>query len=565
MNNQGNGGIYSKFQQRLRKIRLSRSRKYVSNQDFIQDKVQEMKEIIHRDQEPSNRENVFKAIPEQRVVKEDNFSQVVEKIRSTAKDRNYGSKKVGVDTSKKDSKVEIKNIQVDDLNKHSISKEKVIQSREDEKKVLVKPSLEEYPQKHFVSSKTETELSNMESKEQRQVSQKKNKLIDNEPVVGFRKHKKVIYAPSKKEEQNANVFKKEELLNIKGAEILDKLKGSFEDKLDELDVLESELYFLKKDQDEELVLKKVKEIKNKVNSLIEQINGMIEQYNLYAKNYYIDHVVGIDDKVLVDDIIDYREMLDSFSEEKKFVKEYKHLDEFKALYSKLKNVRDETNQIVKDNDLKIEKFGIRDKKYDEIKVGIVAVEKMNKDCSLEIERQNEYFSNLMEKINYIDRHEYMDYHLRGIGELISQTFRYMGLMMVSPLAGLLPGIGMQAIMTRRMIGNIYRNMRIEEVNHVYYEGIDYDSELNHHLCDVDYTSALLDDTLRDIGRLKSDFMLQYDSKIPGYEDTLKKIEKMEDRIYHNQNKVDIIKKKLQVSKKINDDKMMRIRRLNQGQ
>ena len=40
MSNQGNGGILSKFQQRLRKIRLSRNKKYQQNQKYINEKVE---------------------------------------------------------------------------------------------------------------------------------------------------------------------------------------------------------------------------------------------------------------------------------------------------------------------------------------------------------------------------------------------------------------------------------------------------------------------------------------------------------------------------------------------
>ena len=97
-----------------------------------------------------------------------------------------------------------------------------------------------------------------------------------------------------------------------------------------------------------------------------------------------------------------------------------------------------------------------------------------------------------------------------------------------------------------------------------YETIDYDSEISKKITDVDYTSLLLDDTLRDLERLKEDFMMQYDSRIPGYEDTLKKFGQFEKNIMRNQHRVEIIKKNLQVSKKINCDKLIKVREMNEN-
>ena len=54
----------------------------------------------------------------------------------------------------------------------------------------------------------------------------------------------------------------------------------------------------------------------------------------------------------------------------------------------------------------------------------------------------------------------------------------------------------------------------------------------------------------------------YNSNIPGYEDTLKNIEKIENKLLHNQNKVFIIKNNLRRSKKLNEDKMIKVRELN---
>ena len=139
----------------------------------------------------------------------------------------------------------------------------------------------------------------------------------------------------------------------------------------------------------------------------------------------------------------------------------------------------------------------------------------------------------------------------------------MGLMLLFPLTGMLPGIAMQTLATKKMVGNAYRKLHLEEEKHVRYDAINYDSELNHHLVSIGYTEDLLDDTLKDVKRLKEDFISIYNSNIPGYEDTLKNIEKIENKLLHNQNKVFIIKNNLRKRKKLNEDKMIKVRELNQ--
>ena len=104
---------------------------------------------------------------------------------------------------------------------------------------------------------------------------------------------------------------------------------------------------------------------------------------------------------------------------------------------------------------------------------------------------------------------------------------------------------------------------MEEVNHIHYKAIDYDSELSHKLIDVNYTSSIIDDTLKDIERLRDDFMLQYNSNIPGYEDTLKKIDKIHHNIVRSQNRVFKIRERLRKSKKLNEQKMVRVKELNE--
>jgi len=478
-NDTGNtGSIFSRFRERLRKIKLFRSRKR-KNEKFIKETVEEIRKVFREEgvvlqktrvSEESNvqvEKEKFKKNEKVQVRDESTF-KVLDEIKETASERQYKVPRVGGNYSEE---IENKKIQEENRNK---SQEKVQNLVEHQNEIK-----ESFDQRKNTLS-TGEKIQNSEEKNIDKKNSYEKSSIPIRKKYGYQEKYQTIG-------ENVSLMsdeEKKETLNKLGKEIITQIKENFLEKLDELEVLESELYFIKKDQDNELELKKVKEIKKRIQELIVEVNEIIEQYNLYHDNYYIDNVIGLDDAGLVEDMIDYRTMVESYEEEKKIVREFKLLDEFKGLYRNLVHIKGEAEQIIESNEKKIEEFDIRDQKYDKIKLEAVNVEEMNKKCSLEIERQNHYFKELMKDINRINREEYMTYHLRGVGNLIGQSLRYMGLMLVSPFNGLIPGIAASTLATRRMIGNIYHNMRFEEVRHVHYDAVNYEFELNHHLTNI---------------------------------------------------------------------------------
>lgn len=536
-NSGNNGGIFSKFQERLKKIRISRSKKKKLQDEFVKEKVQEIKKEIRSDntvyrkhivgigerrKKKISKSNVkvSKQVKSKSVENANNVDKVIADIRITKNDRNYPKKKVGNNINNNQKVVNV----IESNNKLKEVKNKV------SKDIKLKDKIQE--------------------------------VRDNKPQLP---KKKVGATYSYNNHNNIKELKsheKEALIKSMGADIVEKIKSGFEDRLDELAVIESELFLISQKQDETIELNKIKELKKRINGLIKEINIVIDEYNLYKSNFYIDNVVGLNDNVLVDNIISYRGLLDSLAGEKKFIKEYKALEEFKALRSSLEDIKHKTEIIKEENEEKIEKFDIRDKKYDNIKLKMARVKEVNNECNKEIAKQNKYFASIISKVSKIDKEEYITYHMKGIGSLVGQSLKYMGLMMVSPFAGLIPSIAIQTMATKKMIGNIYQQLHPEEVKHVRYSAINYERELNSHLTDINYTENLLYDTLSDVKRLKEDFLFIYNSRLPGYEDTLKNIVKIENMIIHNQNRVDMVKKNLKKSKKLNDKKLTLVKKLN---
>ena len=345
--------------------------------------------------------------------------------------------------------------------------------------------------------------------------------------------------------------------------IIKRIRRDFDKKLAELDVLESELYFLDKDNDIAVDLDRVKEIKKKINDIIGKINNIIEQYNIYNNSYELENVIDIDDDSLVNDIINFKGLVNSY-DRSRLSNDYKLLDEYRDLYSKLDYISGIVDNINIKNVDKISSISDRDSKYKNINKDMGYVSDSISKCDMEIKRHNEYLAKVMAKVGDIDSREYTEYKVRGINELISQSFKYLGLLMISPFKGLVPSIMVDTLITRKMIKNIYDNMYIDKINRVEYMAYDYEREINSRLWDIDYTFGVIDDTINMVDRLKSDFGYIYDSRVKGYDDTLRKLDSISDRVLNNRYRMELVKNKLMASKRINDDKLKKVKVLNES-
>ena len=447
-----NSGWYSKFQERLKRMVRNRAKKKRKKEEeqkeFINETVKEIREIRHNEPIVRTGGKKYKLF-ENEIFKKNNKVKVQNndkrKLEGSLKEKNILGIKVKVNGT-------------------------VVNKNNNE--------VFEYTPKK-VGKRTEEKEYSYKYKEE-----KENKKNIDYTYVGSRQR---YFVKDKGIVAKKNNIDKEKIDEL-GAELIIKIRTSLNDKLDKLDILESELYLLSDKQDNVLEIKKIREIKVKIDELIEEINKMIKNYNILEKNYYIDYVIDLDDKYLATDLINYREMLDDYGKEIDFVEEYKLLGEFNDLYRKLDKIKYDTEELVEKNEKKTNEFDIRDKKYEKMVKHISKIDDIHADCLYEIKKQNEYLEELAKKINEIDRKEYVTSHLRGIDALIGQTLRYLGFRMLSPFSGLIPSIAVNTLVARHMLGNIYRNLNYEDVRHVYYEAIDLGKIIGQHCnngtCDV---------------------------------------------------------------------------------
>ena len=618
----GGNGFLSKFQQRLRNIRIARSKKKKNNDEFVKQKVDEIHRIVENDSgtyvktfagvEDKEKQAVGDNINNQRGVgvsveldekrnnsysnkvlfssnieehedavervAEDPFVQnIVNHIHESDPITNGQRRGIGVSVEldkKRNSSNDGKSFVSSDIEKQEDGVKRVADD------VFVQNIVDHIHENDSINNgqkrgirigasvdSDETVHSNVNDKKvSNGINQSSNDSLN---VVNDKRNDKIKanYISNddriKNNSRASNDEERKEKIRVVAVDLIERIQDSFDECVFELDVLEGEIYLLSEEEEIVLTVKKINEIRKKINDCVVEINKLIDIYNSYKKSNYLDGVVDIDDDVIVDDLISFRTLLDNKSDEKKFVREVHDLDLFKEMYQKLSHIKNDVNGIrEKLNDKEFD-YKERDSKYKEILNGAVNVSKINRSCSDEIKKQDEYFNSLMDKISKINRQEYVTTHLRGFGDLVGMSLRYMGLLMLNPFRNTLPGIGIQTAMTRRLVGNLFHNLHFEEVRHVQYDAVDYESEINQNISNVRYTKEMLNDALSDIDRLRDDFMLQYESNIPGYEETLKNINSIKKMVMNNQRKVNLIEKSLGESKKINEDKLILVRQMNE--
>lgn len=346
-------------------------------------------------------------------------------------------------------------------------------------------------------------------------------------------------------------------------EILDALKKRFIKNINELEILQSDLYILSQIDANDVEYEKCEENIKELRSLISKIRILKEKYDFLKDNYDFEYLLGIDDSALVDKIIELRDLCTP-RELAELTEEYKLLDEYQYLYSRIDDLEEKSIAYGEYKEKKVQELRERDIKFEDFKDNLVNIDKINRSYISFVGQQNEFLKDLEEKISNIGVEEQVEYHLKGFNQLMANNFKYMGLLLLSPLKGLLPSIATETLITRNTLKNLRRNLHFEETSRMVYTAIDYDSSIKYAIANVEDVSNLVNSTLSDIVKLKKEFTDKFSGypDLPEYRDTIRKLNKMENAIIGNQVKLGVTMDKLKKNKQINEKKMKRVKKLN---
>ena len=362
--------------------------------------------------------------------------------------------------------------------------------------------------------------------------------------------------------ENEEVFEKDDDLQKIKAELIRKIRVGFQDQLDELELLEGEVSYVSSLDGDVDSLEEIQELKKKIDSYIEKIHSMMSSYRLYKDLYYLEDFDSYDD-MIVTDLIKYRDKVNDIGEEKRIVSEYKKLDEYRLLYQELHSVQKSVEDARVKFQTKSDYLSHQDKYLNYCINEMNHAKEKSLSCLEEIHSRNQYFKELLPLVDKISSHDYTTYHLKGMGELLSSGIKYLGLLALSPFRGTFPGIAIRTLATKQLVSNAYQHLHFEEEKRTRYEAISYDDVIRSNLMNIDNIEELLCDTLKDIERLRSDFKIRYDSSLSNYGSTLDKIDSIYYQVLSHQNKVNKLRERFVGAKKVNEEKLIRVKEMNQ--
>lgn len=402
------------------------------------------------------------------------------------------------------------------------------------------------------------------------VKKKKNVGIDdiyNDDIVD---NSRLILYNKVNNNNNNNIFDKKKYIEKNDRElVLNTIIGKLENKskkmLYKLDCLYSDYYNILNYSDEEIEKldceKRLKEIE-KIKKEIEEIT---KQFNIIKDDKYLDNILELDDSNLIDDIIKYKNLCSRLVDKKDVFDNYKKIDNYDRVNTYLDKFSKRVDELRDKKEKKKDEVEKRDKDFGLFKQLVSYVDIKNERYFSIINSQVDICNNILKNVEKIFRSESVKYRLKGLGDLVSSSFKYLFYLSISPFKGLFPSIAINTLATKHMIRNIRDNLELEEIRKINYYAKDYENEINRNIYDINNLNNLLYSTIDDINNLKNEFKDKYGKyidKISEYKDIYKKIEKIENMVMFNLGRVKKIEKSLNKSKEKNKNKLIKIKELN---
>lgn len=347
-------------------------------------------------------------------------------------------------------------------------------------------------------------------------------------------------------------------------EILDLIKKNLVNSINELEILQSDFYVLNELGYGEIYLSECKQDIKEIKKLLSKVKTLKEKYDYLKDNIDFEYMLEYDDNLLIDKILELKDLCTK-DEIRHTIEDYKILDEYKYLYLKIDKLQEDMIKYDEYKREKEEELRLRDIDFDQLKQDLYNVDKENDRYNSFVMQQQLLLNELDEKVSKIDSYEKVTYRLKGFNQLLGNSFKYLGLLLVNPLKGLIPGIATQTLVTKNIISNLYKNLEFEEERKMVYEAIDFSNAINNAINNLDDTSSLVDSTLKDVVKLKNKYIKEfspYERSFSGYQEAIKKINKMENAILGNKLKVEAMKQRMKEKERENNNKLKMVKKLN---
>ncbi len=373
--------------------------------------------------------------------------------------------------------------------------------------------------------------------------------------------KKILYD---KELYNKQTDIKNDKLNILIGGITNDISKYLIKNINNLEVIESDLYVLSKFDGNKESLERCREYIIKLKALQNKLNKIKRDFDILKEKIDFDNILEINDRVLLDKLIEFRNSVDN-DISLSTTKNYKLLEEYKYLYAKIDKIVQETDklevEIINRKD-ELEQTGIN---FDDFQKRIYSFDKIDKTTNKMLQKQDKILANLANKVNDISVTKKIETTYKGFGSLLFNSLKLYGLYMLSPFKNSIPGIALATVTTKRTVDNLLATVhREDKIKYIYYTD-NYIDMLNSSINDLSELDRMMSSSLSDIRKVKTEFInnfSSYSSQLPKYNSVLRKINQIEKQVINNQIKVRTLSERVKVKKKENEKTLVKVKKLN---
>lgn len=394
---------------------------------------------------------------------------------------------------------------------------------------------------------TNVEIKNENNTEKQEKINEKELLIEKE---NLQQHKEKTDKKDEKEIEKINLRCK----------ILKKIEKNLQQKKDELEIINSEIYAINKITSENKTVEEIKEQQDRIIKLQNKIKSIKEQLKIYIDNDVINKAIMLDEKSIIDDILDYKRMLE---EEETLKEDYETIKEYTYIVEEIDKINDRCIELDVKKQQELEKLNISEEQFREMQIKVVEEDGTLDLINNMMEDQNKEIREMNDNINKIESKYEYTYNYDMLNKLISLELKYLALLSLSPFKSLLPSIAISTVATKDMITMLSSQKLIRTEEKIIYYAQDYTKNINDMTYKLDEIEDMLNTSLNSIEDMKekfsNDFKSQNNSK---FEELWLKIEKIEDLLKNNMSKVEIHRDKINKNKSKNNDKLKKVLELN---
>lgn len=357
--------------------------------------------------------------------------------------------------------------------------------------------------------------------------------------------KKIIQENEKKELEKKIILKIQE--NIKA-------------KKSELEIINSEMYLLKTKTEEQETKEYLIEEQKQINKLLKKIEEIKNQLKIYSKDKVLEDAIYLDNKNVLDDIIDYKKMIEAKSSLKE---EYELIEEYGILMEEIDKVNDRCIELEKDKNTQLLLLEMTDEEINELEINALKEDESITSLNDLVSEQISIINDLDKQVGIIDTEKEILYNYDMLKKLMKLELKYMAIMSLSPLKGTIPHIAISAQQTKDAINLILAGPLVTTEEKINYIAKDYTNEIENMEYKLNDIEDMLNNSLYSINnfkeKIKSNENFKNNSK---YDYLITKMENMEEYIKDNNSRLEIYKIRLNKNRTKNKETLAKVLKLN---